>query len=117
MDSTHAEDYSGNASGSGNGSDMKDSAISILSVNVCGLELRSKLANHVFKEECCKHKILCFYETKMDDLDIEWITTQLSQMGFKVLIKNRHKVSTRRSGGIVVAVDRKLCIEHKKNRL
>ena len=108
MDSTHAEDYSGNASGSGR--DMIDSVISILSVNVCGL--RSKLANHVFKEECCKHKILCFYETKTDPLDSEWITTQLSQVRFKVFIKNRHKVSTRKPGGIVVAVDRKLCIEH-----
>ena len=50
----------GNATVSG--SDMKDSVISILSVNVCGL--RSKLANHVFKEECCKHKICVFTRPK-----------------------------------------------------
>ena len=66
------------------------------------------------KRNAANARFCVFTRPKTDDLDSEWITTQLSQMGFKVFIKNRHKVSTRRSGDMVVAVDRKLRIEHKK---
>lgn len=77
-----------------------------MTVNVCGL--KSKLCNRVFLEECCKHTILCFTETLTDDMDIDFITSVFADLGFDAFINNRFKISSRRSGGIVVAVSKKL---------
>ena len=61
-----------------------------------------------FKEECCKHNILCFVETSLDDTDIDWVTSVFRDTGYNVYSKKRHKVSVKRSGGILIAVARNL---------
>ena len=39
--------------------EIMNKELSILTVNVCGI--KSKSVKAVFKGECCKHDILCFY--------------------------------------------------------
>ncbi len=43
-------------------------------------------------------------ETKCDDLDIEFIDKVFVQVGFKVFMKNRHKVARYKSGGIIIGI-------------
>jgi hypothetical protein len=44
------------------------------------------------------HDILCFVETKTDDLDV------INFPGFKFIMKNRKNIAYRRSGGIMAVI-------------
>ncbi len=58
----------------------------MLSLNVCGL--KSKLLDEAFCEECKKHDILCFTETKLDDCDQNFVEEKLGELGFMISMKN-----------------------------
>ena len=60
-------------------------------MSICGL--RSKLSNAAFEEECCRHNILCFMETLLDDTDSTFITTMFERVGFNAYLKNRDRFS------------------------
>ncbi|KAL7392396.1 hypothetical protein ABVT39_024269 [Epinephelus coioides] len=80
----------------------------IITLNVCGL--RSKIEVPDFIEMCKKYEVLCFCETKTDNMDIPDLTEKFNHMGFQVF-KNRHNLTNWRSGGVMIAV--KNAIGHK----
>ncbi|KAL7402199.1 hypothetical protein ABVT39_011223 [Epinephelus coioides] len=80
----------------------------IITLNVCGL--RSKIEVPDFIEMCKKYEVVCFCETKTDNMDIPDLTEKFNHMGFQVF-KNRHNLTNWRSGGVMIAV--KKAIGHK----
>ena len=68
--------------------------INLLYTNCCGL--KNKLCYPEFQELIQKHDILCFVETKTDDLD------ELKLPGYIFKMKNRKMISRVKSGGIVL---------------
>ena len=69
--------------------------ISILSLNCCGIKRR--LQYDEFRELITCHDILCFQETKTDDIDV------LELENYEFVMKNRKKYGRVNSGGIVLA--------------
>ena len=57
-----------------------------------------------FTELCKKYDILCFCETKIDDVDNDDVKELFKKLGFHVFTKNRQKFTNWRSGGVVLAV-------------
>lgn len=68
--------------------------LNFLSLNCCGLKF--KLNYQEFHEFVKTFDILCFVESKTDDLD------EIVLPGFLIKIKNRKSFSNRKSGGIVL---------------
>ncbi len=79
----------------------KQDSIKLLSLNVCGLATRQVYPE--FRELIANYDIICFQETKLDDIDNERIELH----DFKILFKNRKAMSKIRSGGIAVAIKSK----------
>lgn len=75
--------------------------LKILSLNCCGI--KQKLNYPEFKNFVANYDILCFQETKTDDLD----TLHLD--GFEFHMKNRFKCGKKCSGGITLAYKKELC--------
>ena len=69
--------------------------LSILSLNCCGIKRR--LQYDEFRELITCHDILCFQETKTDDIDV------LELENYEFVMKNRKKYGRVNSGGIVLA--------------
>ena len=82
------------------------SSIGFLSLNVCGL--KSKLLISEFKSNLSNYSIICLCETKLDDIDNEYISLQLENLGYSVYFKNRRSISNYRSGGLCVIVKNEL---------
>ena len=61
-----------------------------------------------FKENLCNYSIICLCETKLDDIDNEYISHQLDNLGFYVYFKNRKPISNYRSGGLCVIIKKAL---------
>ena len=80
--------------------------IKVLSLNVCGL--KSKLQIPEFCNDCKCHDLLIFCETKCDDLDVPFVTSIFSDLGFHVFIQNRETLARHRSGGVLVAIKQSL---------
>ena len=72
----------------------KNSDIKILSLNVCGVKHRLFYAE--FQCLINKFDIVCFQETKLDDIDI------IDCENFIFKYKNRKKISNYKSGGIAI---------------
>ena len=81
--------------------------ISFTSFNVCGLSSRLWFGD--FKEAMEEYDFISICETKLDDIDNNWITKEFSEMGFRAYVKNRKNLTNRRSGGVLVAVRNDLC--------
>ena len=73
-----------------------------MSLNVCGL--CRKLENDDFVSQLSRYDILSMCETKTDDVDIDYISNSLAELGFTVFLQNRKRLTNWRSGGILVAV-------------
>ena len=58
--------------------------------NVCGLS--SKLFFDDFKETLIKHDIISLCETKLDDVDNDYIIDEFKKLGFGVFIKKQKKI-------------------------
>ena len=84
----------------------KQCNISFISLNVCGLS--SKLEYPEFKNALENFDVISLCETKLDNADNEYITSEFSNLGFTIFIKNRKNLTTWRSGGLLVAVKTKL---------
>ncbi len=69
---------------------------------MCGI--LSKLDTPEFESECHKYYVICMSETKCDDADIDTIQAEFKNMEFEVYIKNRHKLTRWKLGGVLVAV-------------
>ena len=54
--------------------------MSVISLNVCGL--RSKLINGELVNTMKQYDIILLQETKTDDLDIEYVESFFSKMGY-----------------------------------
>ena len=67
-----------------------------MTLNVCGINRRLQYPD--FLELVNKFNILCFVETKTDDVD------EIEIPGFTVKMKNRFKFRKIKSGGIILAV-------------
>lgn len=72
-----------------------------MSLNVCGLTARQVYPE--FRDFISQYDIVCFQETKLDDIDIN----KIDLYDFDILFKNRKIISKRRSGGISVAIKTK----------
>jgi exonuclease III len=98
-----ADAYGANNDGANNDGAEKEhgTSLKMLNLNVCGLV--SRLSDDIFIEECKLYDILCFSETKMNDIDNELVANIFKEMGFVTYIKNRRKISIHRSGGILIA--------------
>ena len=81
--------------------------IPFISLNVCGLS--SKLEYPEFRNTLENYDVVSLCETKLDNADNEYITSEFANLGFTVFIKNRKNLTTWRSGGLLVAVKTKLC--------
>ena len=68
--------------------------INIITFNVCGLKRRIQYPE--FLELLNEFSILCFVETKTDDLDV------IDLPGYKFVMKNRSHLNRVKSGGIVL---------------
>ncbi|CAG2241563.1 unnamed protein product [Mytilus edulis] len=68
--------------------------INLIYINCCGL--KHKLQYPEFETLLQKHEILCFVESKTDDMD------EICIPGYKIKAKNRRKISRVKSGGIVL---------------
>ena len=77
------------------------SKLSFLVLNVCGLV--SKIDIPEFQELCRSRDILCFSETKCDDIDIINVEKVFGELGFKLIAENRH-MQKRKSGGILLCI-------------
>lgn len=75
---------------------------SIASINVCGLT--RKLEYEEFITFVQSKDLLLFQETKSDDVDSEILHSKFLGLDYTLFWKNRSKLSTRRSGGLAVAV-------------
>ena len=71
-----------------------------MSINVCGL--KSKLNIPEFTELINSYDIICFQETKLDDVD------EINIDGYTVICQNRKKISRYRSGGTAIAAKNSL---------
>ena len=65
-------------------------------LNCCGIKTRLQYPE--FKNFIQNYEIVCFVETKTDDIDI------IDFPGYNFHMKNRKKISNRRSGGITVGI-------------
>ncbi|CAG2246975.1 unnamed protein product [Mytilus edulis] len=74
--------------------------VNILCLNCCGI--KSRMQYPEFENIIKKHDIVCFVETKTDDIDV------INFPGFHFKMKNRKTVTSRRSGGIIVGYTEKL---------
>ena len=90
------------------GNNLLSNNINIMCLNCCGIKSRLKYPE--FGNLIEKYDIICLVETKTDDLDV------IDFPGYKFSMKNRKKVSHRRSGGIMVGYKNTLSnmIEIKK---
>lgn len=88
----------------------------IFTLNVCGI--RSKIETPDFIESCKKYDVLCFSETKTDDIDTPEMMEKFKAMGFQMFVRNRHKFTNRWSGGLIIAVSYKIadkCVQKSIN--
>ena len=76
-----------------------------MNLNVCGL--CSKLECEDFLELIQSYDLIFLQETKLDNLDVQYVEESLDKLGFTVFFRNRFEVSNRKSGGILVAVKHK----------
>ena len=74
--------------------------MNFLFINVCGINRRLKYPE--FEELISEHDIIGFVETKTDDYDT------IDVDGYIFKMKNRKKISNRKSGGIVLGFKEKL---------
>ena len=74
---------------------INNDEINVLSLNGCGLKRRSQYPE--FIELVKNYDILCFVETKTDDMD------EIDLPGYYVKMKNRSKISRVKSVGIILA--------------
>ena len=81
-------------------SNINTENLDLLILNVCGI--KTKLLYPEFVNLLNKHDILCFTETKTDDLDV------INHEDFIFHIKNRKKISNFRSGGIALGYRKSL---------
>ena len=81
-------------------------------LNVCGL--LSRLDIQDFREKIQQYDIICFCETKTDDADTENVSNKFESLGFRIFIRNRHNLTTRRSGGVIIAYKEKLTSKCKR---
>ncbi len=82
------------------------SSVKFMSLNVCGV--KSKLRNPEFLDMLEKHDVAVLQESKTDDVDLDLLENEFTNIGYKIHLKNRFKMSTHRSGGILVAVKTEL---------
>ena len=76
-------------------------SMKILNLNVCGI--LNKLQNDVFISECLSYDILCFTESKINNVDNEKVAEVFDKCGFKIYVSNRSEMNRVRSGGIMIA--------------
>ena len=81
---------------------IMESSICFLSLNICGL--KSKLIIPEFRSNLSKYSIICLSESKLDDIDNDFVSNELNKLGFSVYFKNRQSVSNYRSGGLCVII-------------
>jgi exonuclease III len=70
--------------------------VKVLSLNVCGIKQRLNYPE--FADFISSYDIIGLTETKTDDSD------EINIPGFVTFMRNRHKLSKIRSGGIIIAV-------------
>ena len=75
---------------------------SLLSLNVCGL--KGKLLSIEFIEEYKKYDIICMSENRCDDLDMNDVEVNMSNLFYDVVFRNRHALSRYKSGGTLITV-------------
>ena len=86
--------------------------INILSVNVCGI--KSKLHLKEFNELIMMYDIICMCEIKCDDVDMGYVREKMDVMGFDIVYKNRYEMCRYKSGGLAVAVKKKVSFKWKE---
>jgi hypothetical protein len=91
-------DYEGVASLSNssvyNNVNSNDNLLRIVCLNCCGIKTRLQYPE--FRNLIQSYNIVCFVETKTDDIDI------ITLPGYKFVIENRKTITKNRSGGIMV---------------
>ena len=75
--------------------------LNILSLNVCGIKKRLQYPE--FIELINRYDIICLQESKTDNCDEISVPGDISKM------KNRHDMTFRKSGGLMVLYKEKLC--------
>ncbi len=83
----------------------------MLCLNVCGLV--SKFRTPEFEELISEYDCLVFVESKTDSADDSIIETFFNGHDFNVYSKHRRRLSTRKSGGIIVCIKKHL-LKHVK---
>ena len=73
-----------------------------LSLNVCGI--KSKLFSADFVKFIDDYDVICFTETKCDNVDMINIKDRMENNGFDIVSKNRNKLSRFKSGGILMGI-------------
>ena len=83
-------------------------SLDVLSLNICGI--KSKLFSADFVNFIIDYDVICFTETKCDDIDMINIKDRMENNGFDIVFKNRNKLSRFQSGGILMAIKRMLTL-------
>ena len=81
---------------------QKTQKVNFLSLNVCGLS--SKIQNDDFVQSIKNYDVLCFQETKTDEVDDTPLNSFFSEIGFDYFSLHRKSVTEYRSGGLVFCV-------------
>jgi exonuclease III len=76
-----------------NNVNSNDNLLRIVCLNCCGIKTRLQYPE--FRNLLQSYDIVCFVETKTDDIDI------ITLPGYKFVMKNREKITKNRSGGIM----------------
>ena len=88
--------------------------VSILSLNVCGIKSKLLSVDFVgFINDC---DIICFIETKCDDVDMINMKDRMENHGFDIVYKNMSKISRFKSGGRLFAIKKDVSSKWKLMR-
>ena len=79
-----------------NNVNSNDNFLRIVCLNCCGIKTRLQYPE--FRNLIQSYDIVCFVETKTDDIDI------ITLPGYKFVMKNWKKITKNRSGGIMVGI-------------
>lgn len=88
--------------------------VEVLSLNVCGL--KTKFISRDFVNFIKYYDVLCFCETKTDDVDMLSVKDVLERNGFDSVFKNRSRISRYKSGGLLIAVKKNVSFKWKQIR-
>lgn len=60
-----------------------------------------------FITKCKEYDIICLCETRCDDTDMNNVKVDMETLGYDIVYKNKHILIRFKSGGLVIAVNKK----------